>query len=142
MPKMFIHAPQGTFDAEARAEVAEALTDLGLRCEALPQTAFVRSTVWIYFNDYAGDAVFNGGRPATSKVMSLLVYAIEGGLDARGKQKLIAGATDILGRHSGAQGRIPVYVVIREVPESNWGVFGEMANLQDLRSSASDALPV
>jgi len=32
MPKLFVHAPQGTFTAEARARVAAALTDLGITC--------------------------------------------------------------------------------------------------------------
>jgi phenylpyruvate tautomerase PptA (4-oxalocrotonate tautomerase family) len=64
---------------------------------------------------------------------------IQGGLDDTAKRKLISGATEILGRHSGAQGRIPVYVVIHEMPEINWGIFGETANLAALRASPTDA---
>ena len=45
MPKMIIHAPAGTFDADDRRRVATALTSLGLECEALPNSPFVRSTV-------------------------------------------------------------------------------------------------
>jgi phenylpyruvate tautomerase PptA (4-oxalocrotonate tautomerase family) len=64
---------------------------------------------------------------------------IQGGLDDTAKRKLISGATEILGRHSGAQGRIPVYVVIHEIPEINWGTFGETSNLAALRASPTDA---
>ena len=138
MPKMFIHAPEGTFDPSSREKLATSLTELGLACEALPNTAFVRSTVWIYFNDYAADALFMGGKPATAKVISLVVYALEGGLDAGGKKRLIEGATDLLGQHAGLSGRIPAYVAIREVPEANWGIFGTEGNLAALRASSFD----
>jgi phenylpyruvate tautomerase PptA (4-oxalocrotonate tautomerase family) len=142
MPKMFIHAPEGTFDLDARTRVASELTELGLRCEAIPATAFVRSTVWIYFTDYPAGMVFGGGEVASAKVMSLVVYALEGGLDSQGKQALIAGATEILGRHAGIEGRVPAYVVIREVPESNWGIFGATGSLEILRASPEGAAPI
>ncbi|WP_043838329.1 hypothetical protein [Muricoccus aerilatus] len=61
----------------------------------------MRSTVWIYFSDYPAEMVFSGGKQASAKVVSLLVYVLEGGPDGQGKQALIAGATEILGRHAG-----------------------------------------
>jgi phenylpyruvate tautomerase PptA (4-oxalocrotonate tautomerase family) len=142
MPKMFVHAPEGTFDLDARTRVASELTELGLRCEAIPATAFVRSTVWIYFNEYSSGMVFSGGNQTSAKVMSLLVYVLEGGLESQGKQALIAGATEILGRHAGIEDRIPAYVVIREVPESDWGIFGVAGSLETLRASSEGALPI
>jgi phenylpyruvate tautomerase PptA (4-oxalocrotonate tautomerase family) len=139
MPQIIIHAPQGTLDRPARQQVAASLTALRLECEALPNSPFVRSTVWTYCNDYAGDAVLMGDTAAGAKIISLQLYVIQGGLDDTAKRKLISGATEILGRHSGAQGRIPVYVVIHEMPEINWGIFGETANLAALRASPTDA---
>jgi phenylpyruvate tautomerase PptA (4-oxalocrotonate tautomerase family) len=139
---MFVHAPEGMFDLDARTQVASGPTELGLRCEVIPATAFVRSTVWIYFNDYHPGMVFSGGNQTSAKVMSLLVYVLEGGLESQGKQALIAGATEILRRHAGIEGRIPAYVVIREVPESNWGIFGAAGSLEALRASPEGALPI
>lgn len=71
MPKMIVHAPAGTFDASARRQVATALTELGLDCESLPPSPLMKSSVWTFFNDYAADAVFMGGEPATLKIVSL-----------------------------------------------------------------------
>lgn len=139
MPKMIVHAPEGTFDAAARQQIAAALTELGLTCEALPKSPFVKSTVWTYFNDYAADAVFMGGRPATVKIVSLQVYVIAGGLDEDAKRRLIEGATFILDRHPGSGEHAPVYVVIHEIAERNWGIFGATADLEALRASAIDA---
>lgn len=142
MPKMIIHAPEGTFPLQTRGTLASELTDLGLACEAIPDTAFVRSTVWIYFSDYRPGHVFMGGEPATAKVISLIVYVLKGGLDADGRRRLIRGATDLLGRHAGLTGRIPAYVVIREVAESDWGIFGTQGDLAALRSVPLDTPPI
>jgi phenylpyruvate tautomerase PptA (4-oxalocrotonate tautomerase family) len=142
MPKMMIHSPAGTFDAASREQLATALTELGLDCESLPQTPFVRSTVWIYFNEYQPDCVFMAGKPATAKIISLLVYVLKGGLDEGNKAKLIGGATELLGRFAGLEGRIPAYVVIREVPECDRGIFGEKGDLEALRKLNANLLPV
>ena len=49
-------------------------------------------------------------------------------LDEEAKKKLIEGATAILDRRpSGTVA--PVYVVIHEIEEANWGIFGQQADL-------------
>ena len=139
MPKIIIHAAEGTFDAEARAAVAAELTDFALDCEALPKSPFVKSTVWTYFNACPADAVFMGAELAYARIISAQMFVIAGGLDEVAKKRLIHGATEILGRHSGASNRVPAYIVLHEVPEINWGIFGETADLAALRASSPDA---
>src|SRR5262249_43134497 len=99
-PKMFVHAPQGTFTPEARAHVAAELTDLGIACERLADTPQIRAGVWVYFVEHSPDTVFGGGQVATQPIMSLKVYALKGGLDAQSKKRLITDATRILGKYS------------------------------------------
>ena len=137
MPKMIVHAPAGTFDASARQRIAAALTELGLVCEALPPSPLMKSSVWTYFNEYAVDAVFMGGEPATLGIVSLHVHTIAGGFDEGGKRRLIEGATAILARYG--DGRSAVHVVIHEVAEGNWGMFGATADLAAMRATAIDA---
>ena len=138
MPKMIVHAPAGTFDASARHQIAAALTELGLDCEALPQSPLMKSSVWTYFNDYPIDTVFMGAEPATLRVTSLHVYTIAGGLDESSKRRLIEGATAILGRFLGG-GSAPVHIVIHEIAEGNWGMAGATADLVAMRATAMDA---
>jgi hypothetical protein len=69
MPKMFVHTRQGTFTPEARAQVASALTDLGIACERLPNTAKIRSGVWVFFTEHAPDAIFRAGEIAPDPVL-------------------------------------------------------------------------
>jgi phenylpyruvate tautomerase PptA (4-oxalocrotonate tautomerase family) len=132
---MFIHASKGTFEADARVRVAAELTELGMRCERLPDVPSVKSNVWIYFNEYEEGEIFSGGMAAKTRVMSLIVYALEGGLDEKSRSNLIAGATEILGRHSGFTAPVPAYVVINEVPEASWGMFGQAVNLEKMRKN-------
>ena len=139
MPKLLIHSPAGTFDAADRQRIAGALMGLGLDCETLPPSPRVRSTVWTYFADYAADAVFMGNEPARLPVVTLQIYVLAGGLHTAGKRKLIEGATAILDRRPGGTSIAPVYVVIHEVAEENWGIFGKQADLAALRASSPDA---
>lgn len=44
--------------------------------------------------------------------------------DEVAKKKLIEGATAILDRRPSGTSVAPVYVVIHEIEETNWGIFG------------------
>jgi phenylpyruvate tautomerase PptA (4-oxalocrotonate tautomerase family) len=99
----------------------------------------VRSTVWTYFSDYQAEAVFMGDEPARLPVVTLQIYVLAGGLDSVGKRRLIEDATAIPDQRHDGTAVAPVYVVIHEVTEENWGIFGEQADLAGLRASAPDA---
>ena len=136
MPKLFVDSRQGTFTAKARLTVAAALTDLGIACERLADSPKVRAGVWVFFTEHEPDTMFSGGQVAPNPLIRLLVFALEGGLDDESKQKLIADATAILCEHAESTGDpVTVYVVIREVPEVNWGMFGKQVSLAALRAA-------
>ncbi len=134
MPKMFVHAREGTFTARTRAKVAAALTDLGMSCERLAETETVREGVWVLFSEHAPDAVFSGGKIAERPMIALVVYALEGGLDQAARTKLIADATAILGEHAELDDPPSVYVVIQETPEADWGMYGKQVVLASMRT--------
>lgn len=142
MPKLIIHSPVGTFDAADRRRVAGALMALGLSSERLPSSPMIQSTIWSYFAEYEPDAIFMGGEPARLPVVTLQAFILSGGLDAEGKRRLIEGATAILNRRADGTAPAPVYVVIHEVAEENWGIFGRQADLAELRASLLDAPPI
>jgi phenylpyruvate tautomerase PptA (4-oxalocrotonate tautomerase family) len=144
MPKVFISYPQGAFFEHALAALAEEITTTGLECEKLQDTPYVRSNIWIYANEYCAERVFHGGRSLGTKVISLEVNVVEGALDADSKKELIARFTNLVGKHAGVppQERIPVYIVIRDVPPQSWGMFGKPITLESLRNPPDDAKPV
>lgn len=137
MPKMFLHAPKGVFTAEARARVAAELTDLGMACERLIDTPQIRAGIWVYFVEYAPDTVFRAGKQAAESIMSLQVYALKGGFNAETKTRMLTEATAILGKHSNTgDGQVPAYVGIIEVPEENWGMYGQQVHLAAMQIKA------
>lgn len=135
MPKMFVRSTEGTFPTHVRWGIASALTDLGMECEKLAQREEVREGVWVLFSEYLAESVFRGGSLATSATVVLEVFALEGGLDEANKTRLIAEATDILRTHAAEGSDIPVYVVINEIPEADWGMLGKQVRLASLRES-------
>jgi phenylpyruvate tautomerase PptA (4-oxalocrotonate tautomerase family) len=144
MPKVFIHYPKGTFSERALDALAEEITTTGLECEKLPDTPYVRSNIWVYANEYAAERVYHEGRPRGTKVISLEVNVVEGALDADSRKELIARFTKIVGKHAGIspQERVPVYIVIRDVPPRSWGMFGKPITLESLRNPPPNAKPV
>lgn len=135
MPKLFVHAPEGVFTSDAKARVAAALTELGMQCEKLADTDKVRHGVWVFFAEHARDAVFSGGKVAEEPIIALVVYALEGGLDDASRTRLIREGTAILGEHAGLAAPVPAYVMIRDTPEANWGMYGEQVHLAALRGA-------
>ena len=144
MPKLFLHYPQGTFTQSNLELLAQELTHIGLQCERMPETTYGRSNVWLYAREYPAEQVFVGGRTGGTKVITVEVNAFEGGLDDAAKEALIAAFTEAIGRFAGilSGARCPVFVLIRENPASNWGIFGKRVTLEKLRHPAADAEPV
>ncbi|MBS7564746.1 tautomerase family protein [Mucilaginibacter sp. Bleaf8] len=144
MPLMYLHFPAETFSAAAKNELAAELTTLALRVEGLPDTPFVRSTCWIYIQEYAMANVYQGGSSTETKVISLEVNAFAGGLDVAAKQLLIENLTACIHKHAAVvpDAPAPVYIIIRDVPDTNWGVSGKTIKLQDMRLPSVDVKPM
>lgn len=99
----------------------------------------MKSNVWVHFHEYAPDALFMGGQPASRKIVSVQLYAIRGGLSAGAKKILIEGATRILAIYGGLHEKPPVFIAIHELSEVDWGSFAVNPNLGDMRASSWDA---
>jgi phenylpyruvate tautomerase PptA (4-oxalocrotonate tautomerase family) len=141
MPLIYVNCPENTFSAAAKDALAEELTTLALAAEQLPDTPFVRSTVWIYIHEYPAATVYHGGKSAGTRVISLEVNAFSGGHDDASKQTLIQQFTEAIRHHTGLTkaALVPVYILFRDVPASNWGVFGTTITLHDLRHPPAEA---
>ena len=144
MPKIYINYPEGAFTENALDSLADEITAYAPGFEKLPDTPYVRSNIWIYAKEYAAGKVFHGGKAGGTKVISFEVNVIEGGLDAEAKEQFIAFLTDAVRKHAGIplEERVPVFVLIRDVPAQNWGMFGKPVTLDALRHPPSGAVPV
>lgn len=144
MPKIFINYPKGTFSDEALDALAKDLTTTGRECEKLPDTPYILSNIWVYAREYATDKVYHGGKPCGTKVISLEANVVAGALDSESRKELIARFTELIGKHAGIppHERVPVYIVIRDVPPESWGMFGKPITLEGLHNPPADAVPV
>ena len=77
-------------------------------------------------------------------MISLEINAFQGGHTAAYKQVLIQEFTEAIRRHAGiAQGAlVPVYILFRDVPESDWGVFGATITLHELQNPPAEAVAI
>ena len=88
--------------------------------------------------------MYHAGKSGGTQVISLEVNAFQGGHTVSSKQALIERFTEAISRHAGiaAGARVPVYILLRDVPESDWGVFGATTTLNELHHPPADAVPV
>lgn len=144
MPLIHVHSPAGAFSDAARDALAEDLTVIALETEKLPLTPFVKSTVWIYFHELPPGHIYHGAKAGGTKVVSLEVNAFEGGLDEAAKRSLYARFTQVIRQHAGMapEAPAPVYIVLREVNPVNWGVFGGVTHIEELRAAPPETIPI
>jgi phenylpyruvate tautomerase PptA (4-oxalocrotonate tautomerase family) len=133
------HFPENAIDS-----LADEITNYAQKLEKLPNTPYVRSNIWVYAKEYAADRVYHGGKAGGTKVISFEVNVIEGGLDAEAKKQLIAFLTEAVRKHAGIplEELVPLFVLIRDVPDQNWGMFGKPVTLDALRNPPANATPV
>ena len=144
MPKIYMHYPSGAFSYAALPLLAEELTTAGLECEHLPNTPFVRSTVWIYMNEYQQDRVFVAGQPSQTPVISLEVNVFEGGLNDDAKGQVVKRFTALVAKHLGlADGqRCPAYVLIRNQKPQTGACLETGSPWSHFAIPPADAVPV
>lgn len=136
MPLIHVYLPVGTLAANVRDHLAEELTAIALEVENLPTTPFDKSAVWIYFHEVLEGAVYHGGKPGGTRVITVDVNAFEGGHDNSAKRLLYQRFTEAIGKHLGSPegARVPVYILLRQVHDTNWGVFGRTTTIHEVRT--------
>jgi phenylpyruvate tautomerase PptA (4-oxalocrotonate tautomerase family) len=139
MPIMDLTYPAGTFDDDARTALADELTTVLLRAERAPNTDFFRSITWVYVHELPAGAVFAAGRPVAQPMFRLNVTVPQGALSERRKGELVTEATRTISKHAGLadEDGMRVWVLIREVPEGNWGAAGNVVRFEMLRQAAA-----
>jgi phenylpyruvate tautomerase PptA (4-oxalocrotonate tautomerase family) len=144
MPLMYVNYPEGTFTQEAINKLAFQLTNFGEDAEKIPKTPYLFSTTWVYFRPYSSELVFHGGKSGGTKVISLEVNVFEGGLDYAAKKEFYKNVTEAIAEATGLSKdqRRPVYILVRDVPDINWGFYGNIIAINDLLVASKDEKPI
>lgn len=142
MPLIDLTVPAGAFSPQARTELANELSTVLLRAERAPDTEFFRSITWAYVHELPEGAVLAGGGPVAQPNFRVDVTVPAGALSERRKQELVEEATRVVLEAAGLDRSqaLRVWVLIREVPEGNWGAAGGIVRFAQLREAASAEL--
>ena len=144
MPLMFLHYTEGSFDPDALGKLADQITRDGEELEGLEMTDFVLSTTWVWTREYSKTQVFHGGQSGGSHFVALEINVIQGGFGATKKAELMKRVTAAVEKYGNLPKGEPrrVYVMIREVAESNWGFDGAPIDLEELRHPSKAMEPL
>jgi phenylpyruvate tautomerase PptA (4-oxalocrotonate tautomerase family) len=139
MPLMDLTYPAGALSADTLDELSEELTTVLLRAERAPDTDFFRTITWLHVHELPSSAVRAAGRPVPEPVFRLDVTVPGGALSDRRKQELVAEATRVISAAAGLgeADAMRIWVLIREVPDGNWGAAGQVIRFEQLRRMAA-----
>ena len=133
MPTLHLHTTV-VLDDTARSTLAQALTDL--TAEVLGKRPEVTA---VLLHHHQPGQWFIGGVAAEAQPTAQLSIDITTGTNsADEKAAFVAGAWQLLGRVlGGATGLAPAsYVIVREVPATDWGYAGQTQAARRLRAAA------
>ncbi|WP_309642982.1 tautomerase family protein [Phenylobacterium sp.] len=136
MPNIIIKAPEGVFDADARARLAKAVTDVAKAVEQIGDDPSHGALTWVLFDEFRPGAFFAGGGDPLEQLIPVVVFFRypEGVLDdaaradaARRLQEVISAA-----KPAGDLRPVVTSVIMTAVPDGAWGGAGAIWRLPDL----------
>jgi phenylpyruvate tautomerase PptA (4-oxalocrotonate tautomerase family) len=139
VPLIDLTMPAGALDAETRAGLVDRLGETLLRWEGAPLTEFFKSIMWVHVHELPADAVNAAGRPVAEPHFRIDVTVPEGALSQRRKEGAVKELTEAVTEAAGidpGDALRRVWILVREVPEGNWGAGGEVVRFAQLRELA------
>ena len=137
MPKLDVTLPDDALSPDARRELPEKLGATLLRWEGAPDTEFFRSITWAHLIELPAAAIRTpDGEAEPHAVVEVTVP--DGALSDRRKAGLVEEVTgDVLAATGwGDEAALRVWVLIREVPDGNWGAGKQIIRFEQLREAA------
>ena len=137
MPKLDVTLPADALSSEARRELPEKLGATLLHWEGAPDTEFFRQITWAHLIELPPEAIRTpDGQAEPHAVVEVSVP--DGALSERRKAGLVEGVTDDILEATGwgDEAALRVWVLIREVPEGNWGAGKQIIHFEQLREAA------
>jgi phenylpyruvate tautomerase PptA (4-oxalocrotonate tautomerase family) len=141
MPLLELTLPEGSLEPEALDRLADGLTAALLRAEGAPDNELFRSIAWLDVHWVPAANAYQGGRPAAEPRFRVNVTVPEGALSERRKAQLVEESTRLVLEAAGEDPADPgallrVWVMIRDVPDGNWGGAGRIFRFGDLKAMA------
>jgi phenylpyruvate tautomerase PptA (4-oxalocrotonate tautomerase family) len=138
MPQIELTVPRGALSDAATDELMAELTTTLLRWEGAPtDSPGAKELSWGYVHEVAPERTYHGGANAAGGAPRYRVDVTvpEGALDDERKNGLVGDVTKLVlaaeGTDDAAAG-MRVWVIVREVPDGNWGGAGRTWRLREI----------
>jgi phenylpyruvate tautomerase PptA (4-oxalocrotonate tautomerase family) len=137
MPKLDLTIPADTLSDDAKQALTRELGATLLHWEGAPDTEFFRSITWGHLHELPAEAIQTPDGIAEPHAV-LEVTVPEGALSDRRKAGMVEDATKLIldAMGWGAEAGVRVWVMIRDVPDGNWGAAGQVVQFEQLREAA------
>ena len=137
MPKLDLTITAGTLTDDAKQELTRDLGATLLRWEGAPDTEFFRSITWAHLHELPAEAIQTPDGVAEPHAI-VEVAVPQGALSDRRKAGMVEDATKLVldATGWGPEAGVRVWVMIRDVPDGNWGAAGQVVQFEQLREAA------
>jgi phenylpyruvate tautomerase PptA (4-oxalocrotonate tautomerase family) len=137
MPKLDLTIPADTLSDDAKQQLTRELGATLLRWEGAPDTEFFRSITWGHLHELPAESIQTPDGVAEPHAV-LEVTVPSGALSDRRKAGLVEDATKLILEATGwgPEAGVRVWVMIRDVPDGNWGAAGQVVQFAQLREAA------
>jgi phenylpyruvate tautomerase PptA (4-oxalocrotonate tautomerase family) len=144
MPIMDVRYAAGILDKEAKAVLAQKLTDVLIQMEGGANTPGGRGFAWVFFTAFAEDDWWIGGSAGDEYVSPpgkfLVHIAIpEGYMNVAHKNEVHAWVAAAIAEVAGSGAGGSILTVIDEVTEGNWGNAGHPISLESIAESVGQS---
>jgi len=131
MPLVHLYVPEGRLSALKRKQLADGLARAVLAAERIEDTPEARMLSWIFLHEVPAESWIAGEGQDARYLVELWVP--QGLLDAQGKAIAIEKVTEAVQAAEGPDVFLAAFgpwVIIREVPDGNWGAAGQVVRRQ------------
>lgn len=137
MPKLDLTITAGSLTDDAKQELSRELGATMLRWEGAPDTEFFRSITWVHVHELPAEAIQTPDGVAEPHAI-VEATVPQGALSDRRKAGLVEDATKLVldATGWGPEAGVRVWVMIRDVPDGNWGAAGQVVQFEQLRDAA------
>lgn len=137
MPRVDLTIHAETLPDDAKQQL---LRDLGaalLHWEGAPDTEFFRSITWTHLHELPPESIQTPDGVAEPHAI-VDVTVPQGALSDRRKAGIVEDATKLVLEATGwgPEAGVRVWVMIRDVPDGNWGAAGQVVQFEQLREAA------
>jgi phenylpyruvate tautomerase PptA (4-oxalocrotonate tautomerase family) len=137
MPKLELTIPAESLSEEARDQLARDLGATLLRWEGAPDTGFFRSITWAHVHALPASSMQTPDGVADPHAV-IEISVPDGALSERRKAGLVEETTKLVLAATGwdPEASWRVWILIRDVPDGNWGAGGNIIRFSQLREAA------